>query len=228
MPVHVHFLSHIALLRDLPEVTRLELATHMTRRELGRRAVAQEKGVEGQALGFVLTGRLQAVDFTLDGREAGLYFVGPGEHYGELAVLDGQAAPEYVIALCPSQVLELPAQAARALLLPIPQVAAAMAIHLAARVRQCLAQRTLLALSNPAQRLAALLISLAQDRPHIDHTPTHQELAIMINTTRETVTRTLQQLLARQIVQRDGERLVILQPQALQAMASGAAAEGRP
>lgn len=223
MSVHVHFLSHIPLLRALPESTRERLAARMQRRELTRRAVVLEKGVRGQAMGFVLTGRLQAVDFTLDGREAGLYFLGPGEYYGELEVIDGEPAAEFVIATCPSQVLELPAAEARALLLPLPEVVTAMACRLAARVRSHIAQRTLLALANPQQRLAALLLSLTRAHDRIEPVPTHQELAIMINTTRETVTRCLQQLTVQQIVRRDGDRLVVLQPGALEALARGEA-----
>lgn len=223
MSVHIHFLSHIPLLRELPEATRERLAACMLRRELPRRAVAQEKGVREQAMGFVLTGRLQAVDFTLDGREAGLYFLGPGEYYGELGVLDGGAAAEYVIATCPSQVLELPAAQARALLLPLPEVVTALARQLAGRVRAHLAQRTLLALANPQQRLAALLVSLTRSNACIDHMPTHQELAIMINTTRETVTRCLQQMAGQEIVRRDADRLLVLKPEALTALARGEA-----
>ncbi len=226
MPIHVNFLSHVALLRTLPEGLRQRLAERMSRRELPRRAVAQQKDACGVGMGFVLRGRLQAVDFTLDGREAGLYFVGPGEHYGEICVIDGGPAPEYIIAICHSEVLELSAADARELLLPVPAVAEALARKLAARVREGFRQRTLLALGNPMQRLCALLSQLQDATGTIEHAPTHQELAIMINTTRETVTRTLQQLFARQVVRRDGERLVILNPQALAALASGAAVLG--
>ncbi|MFN3595302.1 MAG: Crp/Fnr family transcriptional regulator [Thiobacillaceae bacterium] len=221
MPVHPNFLSHIDLLRALPEALRVRLAERMSRRELPRRAVAQQKGAHAAGLGFVIRGRLQAVDFTLDGREAGLYFVGPGEHFGELAVIDGEPAPEYIVAICHSEVLELPAADARELLLPVPEVAAALARRLAARVREGFRLRTLLALGNPMQRLCAQLAHLAGAAGAIDHAPTHQELAIMINTTRETVTRNMQQLLTQQVVRRDGERLVILMPEILAALARG-------
>lgn len=227
MPIHVNFLSHVALLRTLPEGLRLRLAERMSRRELPRRAVAQQKGAHGVGMGFVIRGRLQAVDFTLDGREAGLYFVGPGEHYGELAVIDGEPAPEFIVAICHSEVLELSAADARALLLPVPTVAEALARKLAARLREGFRQRTLLSLGNPMQRLCAQLIHLAGATGTIDHAPTHQELAIMINTTRETVTRSMQQLLAQQVIRRDGERLAILQPQVLNALARGETLGGK-
>ncbi len=223
MSVHVNFLAHIPLLRTLPESVRLAVAARMVRRTLARRAVALEKGARGQPLGFVLTGRLQAVDFTLDGREAGLYFVGPGEVYGELATIDGGENPEFVIAICQTEVLEMAAADARALLLPNPHVAEALARRLAARLREAIALRSVLALPNPMQRLSALLVGMSGPAGAIAHVPTHQELAIMINTTRETVTRILRLLFDQGIVQRQGEQLAVLQPERLLALARGEA-----
>jgi DNA-binding transcriptional regulator YhcF (GntR family) len=51
--------------------------------------------------------------------------------------------------------------------------------------------------------------------------PTHQELAIMINASRETVTRVFQQLLLNAVVQRDGNDLVILKPELIREVAVG-------
>ena len=46
--------------------------------------------------------------------------------------------------------------------------------------------------------------------------PTHQEIASMINTSRETVTRSLQLLAKMGIIQKEPHRLVIVKPEALQ------------
>ena len=51
--------------------------------------------------------------------------------------------------------------------------------------------------------------------------PTHQEIAIMINTSRETVTRTLQFLLSERIVSRDGHDLLVASPETLRAAVDG-------
>ena len=51
--------------------------------------------------------------------------------------------------------------------------------------------------------------------------PTHQEIAIMVNTSRETVTRTLQFLQTLKVVARTGQSLVVNQPQTLQEAADG-------
>ncbi|MCX7897491.1 MAG: Crp/Fnr family transcriptional regulator [Rhodocyclaceae bacterium] len=220
MAIHVNFLSRIPLLASLPLPCREQLAARMRRVEVARRAVLLEKGRRGQGMGFVLGGLLQGVDFTRDGREAGLYFVGTGDCFGELAVLDGGDSPEYVIALVKSEILWLDESDARALLLPSASVVEALARKLAARVRSAIRQRSLLAMPNPMQRLAALLVEMADDGKTIMPTPTHQELAIMINTTRETVSRAFQSFFAAALVSRDGERLLLRDVQALQRLAS--------
>ena len=98
-------------------------------------------------------------------------------------------------------------------------------IRLSTRVRDASAQRTLLALPNPFQRLCVQLLLLSRHGKTplaaLDPAPTHQELAIMINTSRETVTRCFQVLLTRQAIGRDGLVLEIIDGQYVAGVASG-------
>jgi CRP-like cAMP-binding protein len=55
----------------------------------------------------------------------------------------------------------------------------------------------------------------------VENLPTHQDIANMINTSRETVTRALLTLVQQGIVQKETNRLVILDPQALQKLIQG-------
>jgi CRP-like cAMP-binding protein len=89
-----------------------------------------------------------------------------------------------------------------------------------------LAQRTLLSMPTPAQRVCAQLVQLSHantnsQAPNVANAPTHQEIAIMINTTRETVTRVFQKLQAQGIIKRDGSSLHILNISYLQQVANG-------
>ena len=223
MPVHVNFLHRFALLRDLPATTLEHLAANMTLQSLSRREVALSRTEVGQGLGFLLEGRLQGVDFTVDGREVGLYFVEQGDYFGELSVVDGQAGAEFVIAVAKSQVLFLPRDIARSFIFASPTVAEQMMLRLAQRVRAVTAQRILLSLPNPFQRLCAQLLQLSGEgqQTEISHLPTQQELAIMINTSRETVTRSFQLLQTKQVVSREGNRLTVHDVRFLREIAEG-------
>ena len=228
MPVSVQLLHQFALLQPLPQELLAPLSARMQLRQFARRAMVMSKESPTQELGFLVDGRLQGVDFTVDGRSVGLFFVDPGDYFGELSLVDGKPPSEYMVAAAKSTVAFLDAAAARDLILSHPPLAQAVMARLAERVRAVTAQRTLLSLPNPFQRLCVLLLQLPQ-RPtvegqsEVDQAPTHQELAIMINASRETVTRAFQVLFLRKVLVRDGNALRLLQPQLLKDIAEGRA-----
>ena len=206
----------LPLLEGLPDKTIVHLATLISERSFARRAVVVQKNDPGHALCFLLDGRLQATDFTLDGREVGLFFIEPGQPFAELAIVDYGKQPEFVIAVARSRVAFLPVAEARALVLGHSRVAEKVLRRLAARLRAVTDQRILLALPNPLQRVCAQLVKLSKTqtpaRAVIRHVPTHQEIAIMVNTSRETVTRVFQLLTTRGVVERAGPDLRLLEP----------------
>ena len=224
MPIHLRKLLQVKLLESLPEEEVLRLSTLVKERQFARREMVIAKEQTHPELGFLLEGRLQGVDFTVDGRSAGLYFVEPGDFFGELSVVDGRPPAEHIIAAARSTAVFLDAETARQWILGKPLLAQRIMQRLAARVREVTAQRTLLSLPNPAQRLCVQLMQLARESHashFIDPAPTHQELAIMINASRETVTRTFQLLLLQQAVRRDGSVLFIERPKLLEEVGLG-------
>lgn len=236
------FLAQFPLLQQLPADALATLAAGTMARNLARREVLIQKNDTLKFLPLLLSGRLQGVDFTIDGREVGMYFVNPGETCGELSFIDRQPVSETIIATAPSQVLLLPREAARAAIFSHPESSEHLSLRLASRLRGLAHQRVVLSVQNPIQRLCAQLLHLALSAqemrtPHaqdkkpteaqpsaqaaIDSAPTHQEIAIMINSSRETVTRAFQQLLVQHVLRRDGSRLIILDPKRLKDIASG-------
>jgi CRP/FNR family cyclic AMP-dependent transcriptional regulator len=211
MPISFHLLSSFSLLKSLPPETLLRLSTQMSLRSFSRREMVLAKDKPSQDLCFLIEGRVQGVDFTVDGRDVGLYFVEPGDYFGELTVIDGKGQSEYVVAAVKSEVAFLPGDAARELIFSTPELARAVMTRLTTRVRVAMAQRTLLGLPNPFQRLCVQLLQLSREQTPgqqvVDSVPTHQELAIMINVSRETVTRAFQVLQAQHILRREGNQL---------------------
>lgn len=225
MPVSLQLLSQIPLLKTLPEEELLTLSQEMTLQEYPKRGVILAKDSAVRGLGFLLAGRLQGVDFTVDGRSVGLYFVEPGDYFGELSVIDGQLPSEFVIAATQSVVTSLSLARIQQLTAKYPHIAQQFLARMALRVRNVLAQRTLLGLPNPVQRLCVLLLQLpgrSQGGVYLlDPAPTHQELAIMINTSRETVTRAFQIMTQQKIIVREGNQLKVLQLSSLKDIAEG-------
>lgn len=227
MPVSTQLLSRFPLLQPLSREELEPLSRAMTLREFARRGVVIAKDNPVMDLGFLVEGRLQGVDFTVDGRSVGLYFVDPGDYFGELPLVDGNPPAEHVVAVVKSTVAFLEARAARELIVHRPALAQAVMSRLARRVRDGLAQRTLLSLPTPFQRLCALLLQLpavlVDGVSTVEQAPTHQELAIMINASRETVTRAFQIFFAHRILVRDGNALKIEKPDLIRDIAQGRA-----
>lgn len=216
MAIHTSLLQQFSLLRHLPAATLQQLADQSALRTFARREVVLGKETPVESLFFLLEGRLQATDFTLDGKEVGLYFVEEGQYFGEIAMLDGLAYPEIMIANKKSQVVQVPNRLIRGLILEHPKMTEDVTIGLAQRVREQSEQRQILSINNPLQRVCAQLLLLLRHAPagngshaqrELPGAPTHQELAMMVNLSRETVTRVFQVLQARGALDRQAESL---------------------
>lgn len=185
-------------------------------------------GVHEGHVCFLFEGRMQGVDFTVDGREVGLYFVEPGDFCGELSLFDYGTQPEFVIVLSPAVAVFVPTEALRALMLVNPAIVNYLGERLAKRLRQMTWQRSLLGMPNIPQRVCCQLWQLVDAdakgaiEAAIRNPPTHMEIAIMLNVSRETVTRVFQQLQTQGIVKRDGAtRLLLPGLPALKELAEG-------
>ena len=237
MVVTPELLSAFPILKPLPRPVLTSLAEKSALKKFARRGVVLSAGEREDVVCFLFEGRLQGVDFTIDGREVGLYFIEPGDFCGELGLFDEGPQPEYVIALTATVVVFVPTQALREIMLKTPGVINVLGMKLASRVRQMTYQRSLLGLPNIAQRVCCQLWLLLPDIDKaavdnikeslvksslITNPPTHMEIAIMLNVSRETVTRVFQSLQNRQIVKRDGPtRLLINDLKALKQFADG-------
>lgn len=211
MVVTPELLNAFPILKNLSGATLSKLASQSQMEKIARRGIVLNAGKKEEFICFLFEGRLQGINFTIDGREVGLYFVEPGDFCGELCLFDEGSQPEFVMALTPSRVVMVPRQSLRAVMNESTEVATAMGLKLAARVRQLTFQRTLLGLPNIAQRVCCQLWLLIPEKDKsalqdsvIKNPPTHMEIAIMLNVSRETVTRVFQTLQNRQIVRRDG------------------------
>jgi len=78
MVVTSQLLKTFPLLSGLPDATLDEVAAQSSVRKAARRAIVLKAGQNEEQICFLFEGRLQGVDFTIDGREVGLYFVEPG------------------------------------------------------------------------------------------------------------------------------------------------------
>jgi len=229
MDVTPDLLGAFPLFKPLPNELLIELAPLCKAEKYSRRGVVIDPEANADSICFLFEGRLQGVDFTIDGREVGLFFVEPGDFCGEIVLFDEISQSNYVIASSQSLVVKVPCANLKEIMLEFPSVMNTLGNKLASRVRYLTYQRSLLAIPNIQQRVCCQLWMLcnasrrsAQTDTEIQiaNPPTHLEIANMLSISRESVTRVFQTLQNRQIVKRNGSSsLIIVHPNKLKALA---------
>lgn len=217
--ITVH-LRNIPLLAELSPEEMERVKSELRIRRYARRDVVMMKGANADNLQFLLAGQAQVTDVTEDGRAIGLRILSPGEFFGEIALINNTKRSASVVALSECLVAALPGATAMHMFTHSPSVAKQMLRHLAQKVQQDSEFRALLSIQNTSQRIFGLLEMLKQKTPEnqevVENLPTHQDIANMINTSRETVTRALLALTQQGVVQKDARRLIIIKPDVLQ------------
>ncbi len=218
-------LRHQKLLAGLDDTVLQELAALTRFEQYDKRAYVIHKGSSGDELLLLVSGRLQVIAPSEDGREVGLHFVEPGDYLGELAVIDGGPRSASIVATTTSVVGLLPGQAARRIFTQYPVVAERILLRLCHTIRQSSHIRSVLGMARAFSRIYAVLHSSARtwndDLVTIENLPSQQAIAITANVSRETVSRAMQALFVNQIVEKDNRRLIVRNPQALAKLARG-------
>jgi len=222
--VQIH-LRKIPLLANLSDEDMQRVKTNLRIREYAKRDVVLQKGAPGDSLLFLLSGSLQVIDVTEDGRAIGLRMLQPGEFFGEIAVINGAMRSASVVALSPVLVALLPRAIALHMFTHSPSVANQMLRFLAEKVQRDTEFRALLSIHNTSRRIFTFLNLLKEkkdgDVQVVENLPTHQDIANMINTSRETVTRALLTLVQQGIIEKGAHRITIIKPEELQKLIQG-------
>ncbi|RJG11726.1 Crp/Fnr family transcriptional regulator [Massilia cavernae] len=225
--VQVH-LRKIPLLSELNDEEIIRVKSELRIRQHNKRDIVLQKGGSGDGLLFLLSGQLQVIDITEDGRAIGLRMLAPGDFFGEIALINNSTRSASVVAMTEVLVAFLPAPTAMHLFSHSPSVASQMLKHLAQKIQRDSEFRALLSINNTAKRIYTYLVLMQRKpgdqpgaQPVVENLPTHQDIANMINTSRETVTRALLTLVQQGIVQKDSHRLIIIKPEALQKLVQG-------
>ena len=176
----------------------------------------------GSTLHVIRKGRVKLTLASPEGREVTVGLLGPGEFFGELALLDGGPRSASVVALEPVETLTIDRGPFLGTLESHPEVSGALLAVLGERLRNTdeLLQ-DILFLDLPA-RLAKRLLDLAEDHGRrvaeglrIDVRLNQSELAGIVGSTRESVNRCLNAFASRGLLALDRDAITILKPDEL-------------
>lgn len=192
------------------QLSRLEARARVRRFE--RNSPIYAPGDQADGVLLLSEGRVRICDFTAEGKQAILAFIEPGELFGELAVVDAAPREERAEAIVPSTVIFIPGDVIRSLIETVPDVSLGITRLIGLRRRRIERRLKALLFRSNRERLVHLLLDLAEQYGRTETRGlriglrlSHQDLANVIGSTRETVTITLGEL------QNDGLILVARQ-----------------
>ena len=177
---------------------------------------------------FITQGEVRVTFYSMCGKEVILCDLPAGEIFGELTAIDGQLRSATVVARTSSVVATISSADFHELIFRNRPIAAAILQRLTAQIRR-LTERVFefstLAVRN---RVQAELLRLAGKHPIVANKgvispiPTHTELANLVSTHREAVTRELNRLEKEQLILRKDHELHILDMTKLTGMVENA------
>lgn len=166
---------------------------------------------------FVVSGRVKICSMTPEGKQSILAFIEPGEMFGELSILEEGSREEYAEATEKSTVVLIPVEYMRELIERHAHLALGVTKLFGLRRKRVERRLKYLLFHSNRDRLIHLLLELAEDYgkqtgAQIDLTIklSHQDLASIIGSTRETVTVTLGQLQAEGLIKVGRRRISLL------------------
>jgi CRP/FNR family transcriptional regulator, cyclic AMP receptor protein len=210
------------LLRTVPIFSELSdqdisaLSKLAIRRRYPKDAVIFFENEQGDFFFMILEGRIKVTILGDDGREVILSLLGPGDFFGEMALLDHEPRSATAIAVEESELLSLHRNDFQTVLTDNRSIVTGLIKVLTARLRRANHQISTLALLDVYGRVARVIVDMAREEGKrlkdgrvAFRRATHQEIANRIGTTRETVTRMLKDLERQGLIHVEGKEIVV-------------------
>ncbi len=190
-----------------------ELAAMAVEKHFRRGETVFMEGAVSCGFYMVAEGQIKLVKMALDGREQILYILGPGEPFGIVPVFHGQHFPASAVSMGAASALFFPKNEFIELISLHPDLSLAIMAALARRLRRFAAKIESLALKDVPERLSSHLLYLAEQQGHVDHVLLDipkKQLANLLGTSAETLSRIFAEMSAGGLIRVDGRRIQLL------------------
>ncbi|NEV63660.1 Crp/Fnr family transcriptional regulator [Thiorhodococcus minor] len=207
-------LEEVELFEGLDPEELEAIERHAIERHYRKATVVIERGDEANTLYLLLAGKVKVYVSDREGKEVVLRELGPGAHFGELALLGEQPRTASVATVEDSRCLALTKRSFIQCLGDHPKIAFNLIQDLSRRLRALTESVEDFALSDVYRRLAKLLVEVATEEEGRLITPpyTQQALAARVGASREMISRILGDLKEGGYVASEGRRLVLMKP----------------
>jgi CRP-like cAMP-binding protein len=189
-------LKEIELFSELNEHELQEVAATAQVKHLDSDTAIFHEGDTSDAIYITITGRVKIVTTSSDGKEFILTVLGAGQVFGEMGLLETAPRSASVITVTDVELLVIKREEFEHLMASSPGISRKLMTILSRRLRRANSKMESLAYMDVAGRLARYLLDMALDHGQrlgngwvVVRRPTHSDIAHSIGTSRETVSR---------------------------------------
>lgn len=223
----IQYLKSVPVFGNLPDAQLLQIHKHTIERTYRKGTVLFLEGDPGQGFHYVKSGKVKIVKMADDGREHIIKIMGAGEIFAEVLLFNNRPYPATAIAVEESCIGLIKNLDLETLVLNNNELALQLIKALSQRLLYAQQKIKNLALNDVMARTAEILLRLASEhgqkkggRIEISLDLSRQDLASLVGTTRETVTRMLSALKKDGVIDFTGQKVSILDEAALRRLIS--------
>jgi len=213
MTVSADVLTHSPLFEGLPDEQMAEIRRIAVSRQVKKGEIIFSQGDAGNGFYIIAGGVVKVFTVSAEGKEQILHILSDGEPFGEVAVFTGRPFPAHAEALTDCRLWYFPRAAFVGLVENLPSLSLNMIALLCIRLHQFAAQVESLSLKAVPSRLAAYLIYLAEEQKAEDRVSlkiSKGQLAGLLGTIPETLSRVLARLTDQGIIAVDGKSIRLM------------------
>lgn len=206
-------LEEVPIFSELPPADLEAISSHARVKTFPKNTIVITEGDESDSLYVILNGKVKVYMSEEEGREVILNIQGPGEYFGELAMLDAGRRSASVMTLVQSQFSIISREEFQACLSSTPVIAFRLMRAMAKRIRALSETVRNLALHDVYERVSILLRTMATDQRcgewAIDQKLTYQDIANLVGASREMVGRIMRELIAGGYIAMDNKTVTL-------------------
>ena len=189
-------LEKVSLFAEVPREQLQELEKISIRRSFPKNTILCMEGDENNQLYVIASGKVSIYVNGDDGKRVILNFLGEGDTFGELSLLDNGPVSASVMTVTECKFITVSREAFQRFLDQHPEFSATLIRQLVSKVRSLTDSVRDLALLDVYGRVAHVLERLSDDTNRISNPKlTHQDIANMVGASREMVSRIMKELI---------------------------------
>jgi CRP/FNR family transcriptional regulator len=224
----IELLKQCPLFAGLKEEDLKGIKAIASLKRVGKKEILFSDGEEAKGFYVILSGKVKLYKISPDGKEQILHVVSAPDAFAEAALFLEGSYPAFAEALTDSQLLFFPRRDFIRLIERNPQLSINMIVSLSHFLRKFASLIEELSLKEVSSRIAKYLIDLSlksakegRNLNEVDLDLSKTQLASKLGTVSETLSRSLAKMKARKIIDVKRNRILILDREGLEALASG-------